>query len=94
MLEPEIQSFVTLISRVLKVIQPLVFCQSVPFFVSLLVPEDVVRLRQKIQNDIHAAYSQELSVAAFVQRLIVCHEGQLVFLVLCRLQGVEDIPAR
>lgn len=92
-LKPEIQSFVAFISRVFKIIQPFVLCQSVPFLVSLFVPENVVRLRQEVQDNIHAAHCQELSVASFVQRFVIYHESQLAFLLLCALR-IQDVPAR
>lgn len=74
-LEPEVQPFVSFIGSVFEVVQPFVLCQSVPFLVSLFVPEDVIRLRQKIQDDVHAAHGQELSVASSIQRLVVYHAG-------------------
>lgn len=93
MLKSEVQSLVTFISRVLKIVQSFIFCQSVPFLVSLFVPENVVRLRQEIQDNVHAAHCQELSVASFVQWLVIYHEGQLACLLQCALQ-TEDVPAR
>lgn len=86
MLKSEVQSLVAFISRIFKIVQPFVFCQSVPFLVSLFVPENVIRLRQEVQDNVHAAYCQELSVASFVQRFVVYHEGQLAFLLLCASQ--------
>ena len=71
MLKAEVQSLVALVLGGGQVVQSLVLGHGIPLASLLLVAEDIVRLGQDVQHNVHADNGEQLPVTAAVQRGIV-----------------------
>lgn len=71
MLESEVKSLVPPVLGSRKVNHPLIFRHSIQLACLVLVAENILDLRQKVENNVHADNDKELLVATTVQGSII-----------------------
>lgn len=71
LVEAEVQPLVALVCRLGQIFQPLLFTESLPHLVLLLVPPHVVAFDPEIEENVQAANPQAHFVSALVVRRVI-----------------------
>lgn len=74
-LEPKVEPLVALVGRGGQILQSLLLAHGSPLLVSLLVAEDIIRLHEAVQDDIHTENAEKLPVSTHVPWFVVCTAG-------------------